>query len=376
MGCVKSVQREDKLLGIAKTNSVGEQKSLTWVEEMLKLEVFQIVDRKTGLVIVPQGDIGMPGSVLIYSGKVAKSDIRSFFYFQDGAYLRHVDSGLCVKGESGGHVKIGLALALQSGAPDQDATLVFDGDGYLRHPATGALMQPGGNTCHEGARLLAMDDFLDADNALIDIRFSTLPVPGSVLEFEFQRKLVRDDQRAFENSSDGKMYRMRQMGIPLDDINAHIVQTVAMSDPLRSVEVGMTNKVRIATNSNPVLNLSVQNTLSLNALADDTEVWSLMQAANTPGLEHATLGQGEVFGGGLIIRNQSNGFTLAMNEQGQLCHSETTHNVWQVLDAGDSRVFLLNLDLRCALSNHGGLIQVLTADSAKVEQMLWSITQY
>ena len=78
----------------------------------------------------------------------------------------------------------------------------------------------------------------------------------------------------------------------------------------------------------------------------------------------------------MVIRNQSNGFTLAMNEQGQLCHSETAHNVWQVLDAGDSRVFLLNLDLRFALSNHGGLIQVLTADSPKVEQMLWSITQY
>ena len=354
---------------------VATPKVLTWAEEMAKRKVFQIVDVKTGLVIVPQGDEGKPGSVLIYSGKVAKSDIRSFFYFQDGKYLRHVDSGLLISGESG-RVRIGLALALQSGSPDEDAELTFDGDGYLRHPKTNALIQPGGNTIHEGARLMAMDDFLDSDNALVDIRFQTTLVPESILEFEFQRKLVRDDQRAFENSSDGKIYRMQQMGIPLNDINANIIQTVAMSDPLKSIDVGMTNKMRIATNSNPVLNLSVQSTLSLSAVTNDTEVWSIVQSANAPGLEHVTSGQGEVFGGGVVIRNQSNGFTLAMNEQGQLCHSETAHNVWQVLDAGDSRVFLLNLDLRFALSNHGGLIQVLTADSPKVEQMLWSITQY
>lgn len=350
-------------------------KVLTWAEEMVKRKVFQIVDVKTGLVIVPQGDEGKPGSVLIYSGKVAKSDIRSFFYFQDGKYLRHVDSGLLVSGESG-RVRIGLALALQSGSPDEDAELTFDGDGYLRHPKTNALIQPGGNTIHEGARLMAMDDFLNSDNALVDIRFQTTLVPKSILEFEFQRKLVRDDQRAFENSSDGKIYRMQQMGIPLNDINANIIQTVAMSDPLKSIDVGITNKMRIATNSNPVLNLSVQSTLSLSAVTNDTEVWSIVQSANAPGLEHVTSGQGEVFGGGVVIRNQSNGFTLAINEQGQLCHSETAHNVWQVLDAGDSRVFLLNLDLRFALSNLGGLIQVLTADSPKVEQMLWSITQY
>ena len=352
--------------------SPAEGKPLTWLGEMLSRQVFQIVDRRTGLVIVPMGE-GEPGSVLIYSGKVARSDIRSFFYFHDGC-LKHADTGLLVKGESGGRVKIGLALALQKGDPSEDSVMTFDDAGYLRHSRTGALMQPGGNTVHEGARLLAMDDFLDSDNALVDIRFQRLPVPSSVLEYEWQRKLIRDDQKAFDNSSDGKLYRMQRLGIPRGDINERIVRTVAMSEPTNII-VG-SNKLRIATDGNPVLNLSVQYTLSLNELVDDTEVWSLTQAANAPGAEYITLGSREVFGGGVIIKNHSNGYTLAMNEHAQLCHSDTLHNIWQILDAGDDRVFILNLDFRFALASQGGLIQCLTADANKVDHMLWSIKQY
>ena len=373
LGKSKNVQ-ETKPQGIKEVNNGEVSAPKNWLEQMKERRVIQFVDQRTGLVIVPQED--KTGGVLMYSGKVMKSDIRSFFEIVEHGCIRHVDTGFLLGGESS-EVRFGLAIALKATDPDPKYAFDFDANGYWRHPKTTGLMQPAGNKVYEGARLLVNEDFTKsgADNASTDARFTQLQVPVSVLEWEWRKKQLRDDQRAFENSSDGRIAKMRAMGI-LEDNDGDGALSVMEANPCK-VEVGHLNKLRIATNGNPVQNLSVRNTLSLTKLADITEMWSMIAVSDVPGVVlNVPVDKGEVWGGAVQLKSKETGFTLAMNDQGQLCHSDTTHNIWQVLDAGDSRVFILNLDLRCALASNGGIVQVLSIESTRVEDMRWYITTY
>ena len=342
-------------------------------------KVVQIVDAEKGLVIAPMESVA--GSCLIYRDKIFKSSIDSFFEVMIDGTITHIDSELKVKGESNG-IRCGLALALQPEDNGPPEVFRFDDHGgglHWRHEGSKTLMQPGGNTIHVGARVLAMEDFTHVDNALVDVRFKLTQVPMSVLELEWQKKQMRDDKLAFENSSDGRLVMMRNKGIPTEAINANVQRTVGECDPA-TIEVGL-NRLRIATTGNPVMNLSVRNTLSLHSTAEkDTEMWRLDVAHHIPGANSIPTGPNQVYGAAVTITNTTSGNKLAVNSNGQLCCSRSEDdkaNAWTMLDAGESMLFLVNIEKQVALANLGGMICLEPAyECIDFKRIEWSVQQF
>ena len=363
MGCTHS-KEQDQVEDDSLIQSQASQKD--WFSDMASRRIVQIMDTTSGLVIGP--DSNLTGSCLIYRGTIDTSTMMSFFELCADGTITHIDSQLKVKGESG-NVVCGLALALQPASTSQNEFFHFDEDGHWRHENSKTLMQPAGNAVIAGAKVMAMEDFTKAGNALTDCRVSLVAVPLTILKAEWEKKRKYNQALAFDMSSDGRITKLRAKGVGTEDEDA-VGRAVNECNPA-IIEVGMCG-FRISTRENPVRNLSAKDGLSLSPMAENTEVWQLKGANHVPGATAMRCVGGNKLNGVAVVVSNLNGETLAVNNTLQLCYSAKA-NTWTILDGGESSAILVNIDFKVALVSVGGMIALKPAYEENISGHLWSI---
>lgn len=324
----------------------------------------QIVDYTSGLCLVAHGR--EDGSFLNYEQDVAMDNYSSHFQFMGNKNIYHPQTGLYLASESG-EVDPGLNLALKKITPGLKFAFVFNPKNqYLTHEKSGRVVQPAENSVHHGARLVVDDDLSGANSGFVDCRFVTRVVPPNIIAKCQKDEMILKEEGKLAASSDGKRALEDKLGV-----------TAAKEDNrLSGLTVGEANeayltpqrRMRIATFSNPVKNLSCKGGLSLIPVCEEDEMWSIFPA------DPPAYGSDPNLMSGIRVYIQNNqGANLAVNGNMQLCFHPTEGALWNILNAGTQKMFVVNTHYPVCLSVSGGTLRLEPSNIPIIEGMYWNI---
>lgn len=324
----------------------------------------QIVDYTSGAVIVAHGQ--EDGSFLNYEQDVAIDNSASHFQFMSNKNIYHPQSGLYVASESG-DVDPGLNLALKRITPGPRYAFVFDPKSqHLTHERSGRVIQPAENSVHHGARLVVDDDMTGTNSGFVDCRFVTRVVPSHIIaKCEKEDALLKEEAKLVA-SSDGKRAREDKLGVTAakEDNRLSGITVSEASEAYLTPQ----RRMRISTFGNPVKNLSCKSGLSLTPVCEEDEMWSIFPAdppvyGSDPNLMSCVR---------VYIQNNQ-GANLAVNGNMQLCYHPTEGALWNILNAGTPKMFIVNTHYPVCLGVTAGMLRLEPTNINIIEGMYWTI---